>query len=116
MAMRRPRKPPRPTGGKPPKLGGYPPRPGTSKTPTRKGPKGFTGKGRKLAGLGYHGNPNGATTPAKGAGYHGKPPAGMKKGKVVKSPGGKPPVYRKKRVGKLPMRTVKAPRGARRGR
>ena len=75
-----------------------------------------TGMGTHGIGLGYHGKPGNATGVAKGGGYHGKPPAGVKKGKVVKSPGGKPPVYRKKRVGKLPTRTVKAPRGVRRGR
>lgn len=39
------------------------------------GRKPRTGKGAKGTGMGYHGHPNGATTPAKGGGYHGKPPA-----------------------------------------
>jgi hypothetical protein len=34
----------------------------------------YTGKGRKGTGLGYHGKPGKATTPAKGAGYHGVGP------------------------------------------
>lgn len=40
----------------------------------------FTGKGTHGTGLGYHGKPRGATTPAKGMGYHGKPPSYITKG------------------------------------
>lgn len=41
---------------------------GGSTTPRR------TGMGAKGMGLGYHGHPRGATTPATGGGYHGHPP------------------------------------------
>jgi hypothetical protein len=47
----------------------------------------YTGKGTHGTGLGYHGKPRGATTPAKGMGYHGKPPkfitGGLRKTKMV---------------------------------
>jgi len=51
-----------------------------TKYPTAKPPV-YTGKGRKGTGLGYHGHPGGATTPAKGMGYHGHPPAYVTEGR-----------------------------------
>jgi hypothetical protein len=61
----------------------------------------YTGKGRKGTGLGYHGKPGNATTPAKGMGYHGKPPTYVMGGQRIHHPGGttpKPPAAKMKRA------------------
>ncbi len=58
------------------------------------GRKPRTGRGANGTGLGYHGKPRGATTPAKGGGYHGKPPKGASPKRTGRPAGGKPPKAR----------------------